>query len=120
MLFGIFIVTGYLMLTDFPEKEALDSGFRTLMRSRHVYILLSAIVNILLGIYAAASHSRWAGRCQFAGSALIVSGSSLLAGAFFSEVYSARVFTVTSATGIFLILTGTVFHLPAIKTGTAQ
>jgi cytochrome b subunit of formate dehydrogenase len=51
IIFIVFLVTGKFMRADFPDKEIIAQEFRLLMRSRHIYILLSSLIHILLGLY---------------------------------------------------------------------
>jgi hypothetical protein len=40
-----------LFKVDFPDKEIIPQDFRLLMRSRHIYILFSGFIHLLLGVY---------------------------------------------------------------------
>src|SRR5258708_21131167 len=50
-LFVIFLITGKYMRVDFPDKEIIPQDLRLLMRSRHIYILFSALIHLALGVY---------------------------------------------------------------------
>jgi hypothetical protein len=49
LIFIVFLVTGKFMRVDFPDKEVIPQDLRILMRSRHIYILFSALLHLLLG-----------------------------------------------------------------------
>lgn len=57
--FVIFLITGRFMRTDFPDKAVIPQEFRMLMRSRHIYILLSSLIHILLGLYITPHRNPW-------------------------------------------------------------
>jgi len=46
---AVFIATGQWMRASFPEAFRGDAGMRMMFRSAHVYILLAALPNLLLG-----------------------------------------------------------------------
>ncbi|HEY0426286.1 MAG TPA: hypothetical protein VGC76_00640 [Pyrinomonadaceae bacterium] len=116
LLFGIivfiaFLVTGRFMRADFPDKEIISQEFRLLMRSRHIYILLSSFIHIVLGLYLQISPQAWRKYLQIFGSALLMIGSVLLVYAFFYETYSLNHFSDLSRFGLYATLAGTFFHL---------
>ena len=51
VLFIVFTQTGEYMRVDFPDKDAISQELRILMRSRHIYILFSALIHLALGVY---------------------------------------------------------------------
>jgi di/tricarboxylate transporter len=111
VVFVVFLVTGRFMRADFPDKEIISQEFRLLMRSRHIYILLSSFIHIALGLYLAISPSRWRKYLQISGSFLLMLGSVLLIYAFFYETYSLNHFSDISRYGLYATLAGTAFHL---------
>jgi uncharacterized membrane protein len=111
IVFVVFVVTGRLMRADFPDKEIISQEFRILMRSRHIYILFSGLMHVLLGVYLQISPERWRKYLQLAGSFLLTAGSVLLVYAFFYETYSLARFSDWSRFGIYATLAGTAFHL---------
>lgn len=116
LIFGIaafitFLVTGKLMRVDFPDKSLIEPDFRMLMRSRHIYILLAALVHIALGVYLEIRPPIFQKTLQIFGSILLFVGTGLLVYAFFYETYTAHGFSELSRQGLYLSLAGTIFHL---------
>lgn len=109
--FVVFLVTGKLMRWDFPDKEIIPPEFRILMRSRHIYILISAFAHILLGLYLEIYRETWRKYLQLAGSVLLFTGTGLLVAAFFYETYTTQHFSDVSRNGLYMTLAGTIFHL---------
>ena len=50
-MFAVFVTTGKYMRIDFPDKDLIAPELRLLMRSRHIYILFSALIHMVLGVY---------------------------------------------------------------------
>ena len=111
IVFVIFLVTGKYMRVDFPDKEIIPQDFRLLMRSRHIYILFSSFIHILLGIYWQTETRLWRKMFQLFGSVLLIAGSVFLVWAFVYETYRTRHFSEASRWGIYLSLGGTMLHL---------
>jgi uncharacterized membrane protein len=110
-LFFVFTTTGSFMRSDFPDKDVIPQELRVLMRSRHIYILFSALIHLVLGVYLRISGDRRIKVLQYAGSALLVVSSVLLVWAFVSETYSLQHFSDLSRNGIYISLAGVVMHL---------
>jgi hypothetical protein len=111
LLFWIFTVTGQYMRADFPDKGEIDQAFRILMRSRHIYLLLSSLIHIVLGIYFVFRPSLAQRLFQFLGSALLVASSGLLLWAFEVETYQTQHYTDISRWGLYTSLAGVIAHL---------
>lgn len=111
LLFIVFAVTGRFMRWDFPDKEIIPPELRILMRSRHIYILFSALIHLALGIYLQISQTAWRKVLQMFGSILLISASGLLIWGFISETYHTKTFSDISRFGIYLSLAGVAFHL---------
>ena len=109
--FFVFTTTGSYMRADFPDKEAIPQEFRILMRSRHIYILFSALIHLALGIYFQLRPERWRKIVQFAGSLVLVISSVLLVWAFAAETYSYQQFSEISRFGIYTSLAAVLLHL---------
>ena len=99
------------MRVDFPDKEIIPQELRILMRSRHIYIFLSAFAHILLGLYLKINAPIWRKYLQFFGSLLLFTGTILLIYAFFYETYSTQHFSEVSRFGLYMTLGGTILHL---------
>ncbi len=111
VLFVIFTVTGKYMRIDFPDKEIIPQDLRLLMRSRHIYILFSALIHLTLGVYLTIRPQTWRRVFQFGGSAILVYSSALLIWAFVVETYQTQQFSDLSRNGIFAALWGIGFHI---------
>ena len=111
LLLVVFLVTGGFMRADFPDKEIIPPDFRLLMRSRHIYILFSSVIHILLGVYLQVEARLWRKTLQLFGSTLLTAGSVLLVWAFVYETYQTRHFSEASRWGIYLSLGATILHL---------
>jgi magnesium-transporting ATPase (P-type) len=111
VLFVVFLVTGRFMRWDFPDKEIIAPEFRILMRSRHIYILLSSLIHILLGVYLQIRAPAWRRNLQIFASVLLMGGSVLLVWAFVYETYVLRQYSEVSRFALYATLAGTVFHL---------
>jgi hypothetical protein len=63
----------------------MPDGPRMLYRTRHIYILLSGLLNLGIGTYFTYGWTRWRRVLQFLGSALIVAATALFIAGFFWE-----------------------------------
>jgi hypothetical protein len=111
VLFFVFTTTGSYMRADFPDKDAIPQELRLLMRSRHIYILFSALIHLVLGAYLKMQSSTGQKIVQYLGSAFLLAASVVLVWAFVSETYSLQKFSDLSRNGIYLSLAGVVLHL---------
>ena len=111
VLFVVFLITGRFMRMDFPDKDIIPQELRLLMRSRHIYILFSSLIHILLGLYLEMHEKFWRKSLQIFGSGLLFSASLLLVWAFVFETYAAKHFSDISRYGLYASLAGTIFHL---------
>ena len=111
LLFVTFVITGRYMRLDFPDKDAISPDLRLLMRSRHIYILFSALIHLTLGIYLQIRAPLWQKVVQYAGSTVLFATSALLIWAFITETYSTHTFSGLSLYGIIFSLVGVGLHL---------
>lgn len=111
LLFIVFLATGRFMRWDFPDKDAIPQEFRMLMRSRHIYILLSSLLHIVLGVYLQIRKETLRRYMQIFASVLLFAGSVLFVWAFVHETYTTRGFTDVSRYALYVTLAGTIFHL---------
>lgn len=106
----IFLTTGQFMEAYFPDKETMSPDLRLLMRSRHIYILFSGLVHLVLGVYWRAYPQRWRKVLQFTGSFFLTLGSILLIWAFVSETFYIKTFSELSMSGVIISALGAVLH----------
>jgi hypothetical protein len=111
LVFVAFVVTGRYMRLDFPDKDAISPELRILMRSRHIYILFSALIHLGLGIYIQIRGPLAQRVLQYAGSLVLILSSVLLIRAFVVETYSLQHFSNISRYGIYTALAGIGLHL---------
>lgn len=111
IIFVIFLITGQFMRGDFPDKEIISQEFRMLMRSRHIYILFSALIHISIGIYFELNEKSWRRYLQVFGSVLLFVSTGLLIWGFIAETYYFKHFSDISRFGIYSSLGGVLFHL---------
>ena len=118
ILFVVFTQTGSFMRANFPDKDAIPQELRILMRSRHIYILFSALIHIAIGAYFQSRVRTPARILQYSGSAFLTIASVLLVWAFITETYSLQHFSNISRYGIYMSLAGVGLHaLSAIDRG---
>ena len=110
-MFVVFVTTGKFMRVDFPDKDAIPQELRLLMRSRHIYILFSALIHLVLGVYLRMSADSRIRLLQYMGSALLLVSSIFLVWAFVTETYSLQHFSDLSRNGIYVSLAGVMLHL---------
>ena len=116
LLFVVFTTTGSYMRADFPDKDAIPQELRLLMRSRHIYILFSSLIHLVLGAYLRTGTQVPARILQYAGSAFLITASGLLVWAFITETYALQHFSDISRYGIYMSLAGVGLHaLSAIE-----
>lgn len=99
------------MRADFPDKDLISPELRLLMRSRHLYILFSALIHLALGVYLQFGPQIWRKAIQGFGSLLLVISSGLLLWAWYVETYQLQHFSNISRYGIYSSLAGVGFHL---------
>lgn len=109
--FLVFTVTGNYMRADFPDKDIIPQELRLLMRSRHIYILFSALIHLMLGAYLRISPQPWQRAMQYFGSFLLTASSGVLLWGFIVETYQLAHFSDISRNGIYFVLAGVGFHL---------
>jgi len=104
----IFLLTGQYM--EYVHNRLLPDGARMLYRSRHIYLLLSGLLNLVLGLYFVPQPRGWRRTTQIIGTILIVLSPGLLLAGFFSEPHRGPDQTRVAALGIFSIALGTALH----------
>jgi hypothetical protein len=107
-----FLITGQFMGHHTPPMAALSDSARLMFRSRHIYILASGLVNLVLGLYLQRQTRGWRRVVQAIGSAFLIASPALLIVAF--SVEPARGFHSEmrwSQDGLFLLFLGSMAHL---------
>jgi|SRR5215472_1627448 len=109
----IFLLTGQYMVFRLHGMLGMPDTPRLLYRSRHIYLLLGALVNLSLGLYLTISPVRWRMRVQRIGSLLIILSPLLFLAGFFRDTTRGNLEMPLSKWGAFTILGGSIFHLIA-------
>jgi hypothetical protein len=107
----IFLLTGQYMNYYYNHMVGVSDGLRLLYRTRHIFILLSGLVNLGIGIYLSYRQQLWRRILQWLGSVLIVLSSLLFITAFFYEPKLTGLYTPLSHWGTYTIVAGTFCHL---------
>jgi hypothetical protein len=107
----IFLLTGQYMDRFHSHLQGMADGPRMLYRSRHIYILLSALLHLGIGTYFKYQLETWRRILQLVGSLLISVASVLFIIAFFYEPTLTNLYTPVSRKGIFISVAGVLLHL---------
>jgi hypothetical protein len=115
LIFGIlviliFVLTGQYMDKFLQHLVGMPDGPRMLYRSRHIYILMSGLLNLGIGTYFTYGATPWRKVLQFLGSGLIVAATVLFVLGFFTEPKLAELQTPWSGRGIYCLAYGTLLH----------
>ena len=109
ILLVIFPLTGAYLRYRIPHLMQDSDRFRFSMRGNHVYILLSGLIHLSLGVYLRRIHSNWLSKLQTTGSILLTFSSTIVLAAFFLEPKSVLDRPYTSL-AMFTALAGMLLH----------
>lgn len=109
VLFLVFVLTGQYM--EYVHNRTLADGVRVLYRSRHIYLLFNALINITLGLYVQYAAAGWRRSFQLIGSVLIIIAPLFLLAGFFYEPPRGADQTKIAPYGIFATAIGILLHL---------
>ena len=110
-----FLLTGAYMKLRFPGAYEGDAGMRMTFRSAHVYILLSGLLNLLVGVHLRRRRVPWRRRLQAVGSSVLLACPALFTLAFFAEPARDRLDRPVVLSALVLALTGTLLHVVASR-----
>ena len=105
-----FLGTGQFMDRRLDHLVGMADAPRALYRSAHIYILFSALLNFLLGVYLRPARPRIARLAQYLGSAFLVLSLALLLYGFFVETPLAMIERPRIRIGIVWSLWGALLH----------
>ena len=106
-----FLATGQFMRRHEPPMAALEDGLRMMYRSRHIYLLGSGLVNLMLGLYPHARVAGWRRITQALGSVLLLASPILLLMAFLNEPgLGVRADLWQGSFGLFAMFGGSMLH----------
>ena len=116
LIFGVFIVLAFLLTGQYMDKYYnhmvdVPDGPRLLYRTRHIFILLAGLLNLVIGAYFTYRNETWRRTMQLLGSLLIFAASLLFLIAFFYEPKLTDLETPLSHWGTYTIAAGTVLHV---------
>ena len=107
-----FLITGQFMRHHAPPMVAMSDSARLMFRSRHIYILGSALVNLVLGVYFQRHTGGWRRVVQAIGSAFLIASPVLLLWAFTAEPGRGfREEMPWSHAGLYSLFAGSIAHL---------
>lgn len=111
LLIIVFLLTGQYMDIYLNHLIGVEDGMRMLYRTRHIFILLTGLLNLGLGAYFTYRQELWRRLLQVSGSGLIILASFLFIIAFFYEPTLTGLHTPLSHWGTYTIFAGTFLHL---------
>ena len=116
LIFGVCVVVAFLLTGQYMDKYynhlvGVAEGPRLLYRTRHIFILLSGLLNLGIGAYFTYRVEVWQRTIQLLGSLLIFTASFLFVIAFFYEPNLGTLRTPLSHWGTYTIATGAVLHV---------
>jgi hypothetical protein len=106
----VFVATGAYMRLSY-HMDSIDPAHRVLLRSRHIYILFSSLLNLALAMRAHSVNHNWRLGLRRVGSCLVLIGPFMLVTAFFREATHSQLDGHLVAPAIFAALAGTLLHL---------
>lgn len=106
-----FLLTGQYMDKFHNHLVGMPDGPRLLYRTRHIFILLSGLLNLGMGAYFTARSETWRRTMQLLGSLLIFVAPVLFLIAFFYEPNLTDLHTPLSHWGTYTIATGVLLHV---------
>lgn len=115
LLFAVFLVTGGFMKWEMLQGEALDPLYRSVHRSRHIYILFTALLNTLAG-FAWSRADGWRMTLRWISSVFILISGALMPIAFIVEPGLHKIAAPVTFYGVVSALTGVgllvITHVP--------
>lgn len=81
-----FLWTGRYLRTTYPDKSQMDMGFRVMLRSRHIFLLLMSFVQLGIGVYIQPAFNRILRFAQYGATLLLLLADYLFVYSFFFEV----------------------------------
>ena len=102
----IFLATGAYMEWTFPSGYRGDLGMRLMFRSAHLYILLSALINVVVGVQPERRWQSWRKWARLSGSGCLMAAPALFTAAFFIEPTPGSASRPITLGGAVLILAG--------------
>ena len=116
LIFGAFVVIAFLLTGQYIDKHyhhlvGMPDGPRLLYRTRHIFILMSGLLNLGIGAYFTCRTETWQRATQLLGSLLIFTASFLFLIGFFYEPTRGDLRTPLSHYGTYAIAAGAILHV---------
>lgn len=111
-----FLATGQYMDHVHDHLRGMDDARRLLFRSRHIYLLFGALVNLALGLHLRPARG-WRWWLQTPGSLLVLSSPFLATAAFFIEPWLTDLSRPYTRPATYACLAGLVLHLVCWRSG---
>ena len=116
LIFGVCVVTAFLLTGQYMDKHfnhmvGVPEAPRLLYRTRHIFILFSGLLNLVMGVYFTYRKENWRRTIQLVGSLFIFAASFLFVIGFFYEPNLSNLRTPLSHDGAYLIAAGAVLHV---------
>jgi drug/metabolite transporter (DMT)-like permease len=111
-----FLGTGQYMDRVHGHLAGMSDARRMLFRSDHIYLLLTAVLNLALGLYLTPREPRRARAVQLLGSIAIVIAPFLFLIAFFTEPWMTHLARPWTRPAIYAVFGGGLAHLLAAFT----
>jgi len=116
LIFGAFVVIVFLLTGQYMDKHfnhmvGVPDAPRLLYRTRHIFILLSGLLNLGIGAYFTYRIETWRRAIQLLGSLFIFTASWLFMIGFFYEPTLPNLLTPLSHYGAYAIAAGALLHV---------
>jgi hypothetical protein len=117
---GVAFLIGFLLTGQYMDRYLLHlqetpGVQRMLYRSTHIYLLWSALLNLVLGLYLRLSEGTVRRAMQYVGSVMILGGPFLLTFAFFHEPSLSGLLRPLSRPAIYSAFGGLLLHALACR-----
>ena len=107
----VFLGTGQYMRQVLDGLRGVEALPRMMFRSAHIYLLLSSLINLALGLYLIRSSTRGRRLLQMTASIFVLSAPPLMLTAFFVEPGLASFERPFAGPGIYSLFAGMLLHL---------
>lgn len=105
-----FLATGLFMDRSLAHLVGMPDAPRALYRSAHIYLLFSALLNIVLGSYLVLRRSAWGKGFQYAGSLFLLGSVVMFLYGFVIETPLGQIERPVIREGIYFCLAGVLIH----------
>lgn len=105
-----FIITGQIMSLLDPPVAAMEWGDRMLFRSRYIYMLCAALVNLAVGVHFGLPEGGLQRNAAILGSLMVLASAVLLFFAFFVEPMAGRPPGPVSSVGLSALFAGVLLY----------